>query len=216
MKTVGVLRFPGTNCDRDVWQAIETVKAKPVWLWHTERFNWKSYQALVVPGGFSFGDYLRTGALAAMSPVMKSLKEAADHGVPILGICNGFQILCETHILPGALLRNECLKFVDSWVDIKIENTKIEWTSNFEKNKKVKLPVAHGEGRFYADEDVLRKLEDHGQVWCRYVGNPNGSLNDIAGVTNEKGNVVALMPHPERAIFDWMGSSDGIRFFNWM
>ncbi len=216
MNKVGVLRFPGTNCDRDIWQAVETVKAKPEWLWHTDRFGWKDYKALVIPGGFSYGDYLRTGALAAMSPVMKSLKEAIDHGVPVIGICNGFQILCEARILPGALLRNEKLKFQDKWVQVKVENNKIPWSANFEKNRKVRLPIAHGDGRYYADSETLKKIEDRGQVWCRYLDNPNGSLNDIAGVVNDKGNVVALMPHPERAIFDWMGSNDGIGFFNWL
>lgn len=213
---VGILRFPGTNCDRDIWQAVESVKQTPQWLWHTDRFNWKDFGALIIPGGFSFGDYLRTGALAAMSPVMGSVHEAAEKGVPVLGICNGFQILCETKLLPGVLLRNEGLKFKDSWVKLKVEGQGSTWSKSLKKNQTYKLPIAHGEGRYFLEKDELKKLKDNDQVWCRYLENPNGSIDNIAGITNKLKNIAALMPHPERALFDWMGSGDGFKFFEWM
>ena len=171
---VGILRFPGTNCDRDVWQAVETVKHTPKWCWHTDRFDWNDFGALIIPGGFSFGDYLRTGALAAMSPAMESVREAATKGVPVLGICNGFQILCEAKILPGALVRNEGLKFRDRWVELKLENQEGKWTPEAKKNQIFKLPVAHGDGRYFAENDVLKKMKDQNQIWFRYKDNTNG------------------------------------------
>jgi len=205
---VGILRFLGTNCDRDVWSAVEAVGGVPEWLWFENKFDWREYQALVLPGGFSYGDYLRCGALAAKSPVMASLAEAAGHGVPVLGICNGFQILCESGLLPGALVRNEKRKFIDQWVDLKLQNSG-RW--NLEgANRCVRLPIAHGEGRYFADADELSRLFDNGQVWWTYEGgSPNGSLRDIAGVMNKSKNVCGLMPHPERAMFDWMGGDQG-------
>jgi phosphoribosylformylglycinamidine synthase len=200
---VGITRFLGTNCDRDVWQAVEALGHKPQWLWHEDQFDPKDFDAYVVPGGFSYGDYLRCGALAAKAPVMKSLGEAAAKGAPILGICNGFQILTEARLLPGVLVRNESRKFIDKWVTLKPAGRSV-W---FSGKQSLRLPIAHGEGRFVSED--LDKLADKGQIWLTYEENPNGSLNDIAGVTNEKGNVAALMPHPERAIFDWMGGEDG-------
>jgi phosphoribosylformylglycinamidine synthase len=210
MKKVGILRFWGTNCDRDIWQAAEVCGLKPQWLWQDDSFDAKDFEYFVVPGGFSYGDYLRCGSLAAQTPVMKSLKEASSLGFPILGICNGFQILCEAKLLPGVLVRNESQRFVDHWADLRIENT-----SPFTKSAggRIRLPIAHGEGRFFAGPDELKKLEDHGQIWMRYMDNPNGSLRDIAGVMNEKKNVCGLMPHPERALLDWMGGADGHSFF---
>jgi phosphoribosylformylglycinamidine synthase len=204
MKKVGVVRFLGTNCDRDVWQAIEMVGAKPEWLWYEDQFNTADYSAIVVPGGFSYGDYLRCGALAAKAPVMKSVSEAAAQGKPVLGICNGFQVLCETRLLPGALVRNEKRKFIDKWVELKPAN-KTKWGGD----SAIRLPIAHGEGRFYAEGDALKQLWDQRQVWLTYSQNPNGALDDIAGVSNVEGNVCGLMPHPERAMTDWMGGSDG-------
>lgn len=212
---VGILRFPGTNCDRDVWQAVVVAKQTPNWLWHTDRFDWKAYGALIIPGGFSFGDYLRTGALAAMSPVMESVREAVQKGVPVLGICNGFQILCEAKLLPGILIRNESLKFRDRWVEIKMEQTN-HWSQKLKKNQTVKLPIAHGDGRYYVENELLKKIKDQEQIWCKYSDNPNGSIDNIAGVMNEAKNVAAMMPHPERAILNWMGSNDGFKFFEWM
>ncbi|HMN69926.1 MAG TPA: phosphoribosylformylglycinamidine synthase subunit PurQ [Bdellovibrionales bacterium] len=204
-KPVGILRFLGTNCDRDVWQAVEAMDLRPEWLWHEDRFNVERYSAFIVPGGFSYGDYLRCGALAAKATVMGSLAEAAKKGYPILGICNGFQILCETRLLPGALVRNESRKFIDKWVDVEPVGKSV-WTAD---DKPLRLPIAHGEGRYFAEGDDLKKLEDSGQVWLRYKSNPNGSINDIAGVSSARGHIAALMPHPERAIHEWMGGADG-------
>lgn len=167
---------------------------------------------MIVPGGFSYGDYLRCGALAARSPVMESVREFAKRGGPILGICNGFQVLVESGLLPGALVRNQSLRFVDDWVEMEVVEKRGFWSRNL-KGATVKLPVAHGEGRYYNQADELKKLEDKKQIWLKYTKyNPNGSLNSIAGVTNEAGNVAGLMPHPERAIFEWMGSQDGMGF----
>lgn len=205
-KPVGIVRFLGTNCDRDVWQAVEALDLKPQWLWHEDQFNVSDYSAYVVPGGFSYGDYLRCGALAAKSPVLKSLTEAAAKGAPILGICNGFQVLCESRLLPGALVRNESRKFIDKWVTLK-QVSETAWTKGAAKS--MRLPIAHGEGRFYVENDDLQKLRDKGQIWLTYEDNPNGSIQDIAGVSNEKKNVCGLMPHPERAMHDWMGGEDG-------
>jgi phosphoribosylformylglycinamidine synthase I len=208
-KRVGILRFLGTNCDRDVWQAVESLDLEPRWLWHADRFEPNDYQAFVVPGGFSYGDYLRCGALAAKSPVMESLREAAKHGFPVLGICNGFQILCESRLLPGALVRNAGLRFKDQWVDLKLVNSTAWTASSLKSGASVRLPIAHGEGRFFADDVELERIWQNDQVWFTYSENPNGSLRDIAGVCNAVKNVCALMPHPERAIFDWMGGEDG-------
>lgn len=211
MKKVGVLRFLGTNCDRDVFGAIENVGLKAEWLWYADSFDFNDYDAFVVPGGFSYGDYLRSGALAAKAPAMESLKAAAAAGKPILGICNGFQILCEAGLLPGTLVRNENLRFVDKWVPLKRHGRSTSFVN--EKFNELKLPVAHGEGRYYVEPEVAKQLFDKGQVWWTYGENPNGSVDDIAGVLNEKGNVAGLMPHPERAMEDWMGGREGRSFF---
>lgn len=210
-KNSGVIRFPGTNCDRDVYQAVENAGRKPQWLWYEDQFDYREFDAIYLPGGFSFGDYLRSGALAARTPVMKSVREAASHGVPILGICNGFQILCEAQLLPGVLLKNEALRFRDEWVDLKVRNRASHFSTGAPHS--LKLPIAHGDGRYFIHSDGLKKLNDQNQVWLTYQQNPNGSIEDIAGVMSEGKNVMALMPHPERAIFDWMGSCDGAGFF---
>ena len=160
-----------------------------------------------------YGDYLRCGALAAKAPVMKSLAEAAGMGYPVLGICNGFQILCESKLLPGALVRNESRRFIDKWVQLNLANP-TRWTSRAQGDLHLRLPIAHGEGRFVMEDDDLKKLFDQEQVWWTYGENPNGSLRDVAGVCNDKKNVCGLMPHPERAMFDWMGSEDGRKIFN--
>ena len=211
-KKVGVLRFLGTNCDQDMWKAVEAVGLTPEWLWYENHFEPDSYQAFILPGGFSYGDYLRCGALAARSPVVDSLKKAAAKGYPVLGVCNGFQILCEAGLLPGALIRNESLRFIDDWVNLKLENP--QGTFSGSTMKEAKLPIAHGEGRFVIDAQDMKRLEDKGQIWWRYEDNPNGSLGNVAGVMNEKKNVAALMPHPERAIETWMGGKDGRNFFS--
>lgn len=212
-KKIGIVRFPGTNCDRDVYEAVQTVGLVPEWLWHLDRFETKKYAALILPGGFSFGDYLRAGALAARSPVMDSVRDAAQVGMPVMGICNGFQILCESHLLPGALVKNESLRFRDQWVDMIFQNVNTAFGNQYNKNQQISLPIAHGEGRFYAPSTELKKLWENNQIWLTYKNNPNGSLDDIAGVMNKEKNVVGLMPHPERAIQSWMGSTDGILFF---
>lgn len=207
---IGITRFPGTNCDFDVYQMVKWFGAKPIWLWHQDPFDVFGVDAIIIPGGFSYGDYLRCGALASRSVVMKSVKEFSQRGGPILGICNGFQILCESGLLPGVLLRNEKLTFIDDWVDLKMEHKHSFWAQ--ESQKEIRLPIAHGEGRYFLPSDELKRLEDHGQVWFRYKNNPNGSVNNIAGVMNIQKNVAALMPHPERALETWMGGDHGGKF----
>ncbi len=214
MSRVGVLRFPGTNCDRDIWKSLELKGKNPQWIWFEETFSPQEFEAFVVPGGFSYGDYLRSGALAALSPAMESLKEADKLGKPIFGICNGFQILCEAGLLPGALMRNEGGRFIDQWVDLKLENLCPAW-SPLEKGQVHSMPMAHADGRFFISEAGLEELKKNNQIWLTYENNPNGSVANIAGVMNKKGNVVGMMPHPDRALFDWMGSRDGLRFFDY-
>lgn len=207
---VGVVTFPGTNCDQDVVKMVQAHNYKVVPLWHKDRFEVHSVDMVIIPGGFSYGDYLRCGALAARSMVMKSVQELVKAGKPVLGICNGFQILCEAGLLPGVLVRNDHGHFIDKWTEIEsIQSNR--FFSNTDK-KKFRLPVAHGEGRFFAHKDDLEKIEDQGLVWFRYKENINGSLNKIAGLMNKDKNVCALMPHPERAMFDWMGGADGFNF----
>jgi phosphoribosylformylglycinamidine synthase len=208
---IGILRFLGTNCDRDVWQAVEAIGLEPEWCWYEDQFDPKDYRGFIVPGGFSHGDYLRCGALAAKAPVMKSLHEAAKKGAPILGICNGFQILCEAQLLPGVLVRNEKRRFIDQWVDLRLEN-RTQWNAG--SVLKIRLPIAHGEGRYFVEADELKRLYDQEQVWWTYENNPNGAIDNIAGVSNKEKNICGLMPHPERAIFDWMGGEDGRTILN--
>ncbi len=206
---VGIPRFLGTNCDEDVRKWIQSKGHETEYLWFEDRFDISAFDRIVIPGGFSHGDYLRCGAIAARTQVMKSVKEFAGAGKPILGICNGFQILCEAGLLPGALLRNKNLRFIDEWQTLQVVNNKNKFSTQMQINQTLNLPIAHGEGLFYADAATLKSLKDHQQIWLTYANNPNGSLLDIAGITNEKKNVCGLMPHPERALFNWMGSSDG-------
>ncbi len=216
MKKVGIVRFLGTNCDKDVALAVESVGGHAQYLWYQDQFDVKEYEAIVLPGGFSYGDYLRTGALAAIAPIMKSVWEANQKGIPILGICNGFQILCEAKMLPGVLMRNQKQRFIDELEELQIESTKSVWISNYQSKQKIKIPIAHGEGRYYAEEDDLKALQDQDLIVATYLDNPNGSVYDIAGIMNTQKNIVALMPHPERAMSDWMGSQDGRGFFQWL
>jgi phosphoribosylformylglycinamidine synthase len=209
---IGIIVFPGSNCDRDALYAVERAGAEAIELWHADT-DLKSVDAVVVPGGFSYGDYLRPGAIARFSKVMGPLEAFAKEGGPILGICNGLQVLTEAHLLPGALLRNTHMRFVCTRVRTRVEIRETPWTSLFTVGDEIMLPVAHNEGNYFADERTLRELEDEGRVVLRYLDNPNGSLNDIAGICNEGRNVVGLMPHPERVSDPILGSDAGLKVF---
>jgi len=210
---VGVITFPGTLDDVDASRAVRYAGGEAVSLWHRDT-DLQGVDAVVVPGGFSYGDYLRAGAIAARSPVMGPVVEAARRGLPVLGICNGFQVLCETHLLPGALIRNDHRKFGCLDQRLVIENNKTAWTNAYDAGQEVTIVLKNGEGSYVADEPTLDMLEAEGRVVARYIGNPNGSQRAIAGVTNEAGNVVGLMPHPEHAVEDLCGpGTDGLAFF---
>lgn len=211
-----VVVFPGSNCDEDAVAAIRRATNDAVDLvWHTTR-DLSQYDAIILPGGFSYGDYLRSGAIAQFSPVMEGVKEQAAEGKLVLGICNGFQVLTEAGLLPGGLLRNNHLQFHCEMVELEVKNSKLPFTSGYQQGETIKIPIAHGEGRYHADEAILDELVKHGQVVFEYRGEVNGSVRNIAGVSNQRGNVLGLMPHPERAVVDWMGSTDGIRMFESM
>lgn len=210
---IGVITFPGTLDDVDALRAVRTAGAEAVSLWHDDEAL-KGLDAVVVPGGFSYGDYLRSGAIAALSPMMRSVVDAAGKGLPVLGICNGFQILTESGLLPGALTRNQGLNFhcVDTYLEV--ENTDTAWTGGFEVGQRIMVPSKHGEGRFQASAETVERLEGEGRVVFRYTDNYNGSSNAIAGITSENGRVVGLMPHPEHAIDTLTGPSvDGLGMF---
>jgi phosphoribosylformylglycinamidine synthase subunit PurQ / glutaminase len=209
---IGIIVFPGSNCDRDALYAVERTGAEAIELWHADA-DLKSVDAVVVPGGFSYGDYLRPGAIARFSKVMGPLEAFAKEGGPVLGICNGLQVLTEAHLLPGALLRNTHMRFVCTRVHARVENRETPWTSLFTVGDEITLPVAHNEGNYFADERTLQELEVEGRVVLRYLDNPNGSLNDIAGICNEGRNVVGLMPHPERVSDPILGSDAGLKVF---
>ena len=212
---IGVVTFPGTLDDRDAARAVKYAGAEAVSLWHGDA-DLKGVDAVILPGGFSYGDYLRCGAISRFAPVMTEIIAQANKGMPLLGICNGFQVLCEAHLLPGALTRNHELHFLCRDQTLKIENTTSAWTSNFTVGQEIVIPLKNGEGSFQCDDETLKSLEENNRVIVRYVGeNPNGSRNLIAGITNERGNVVGLMPHPEHAIDSLTGpSTDGLPFFN--
>lgn len=214
---VGVIVFPGSNCDRDMQWVFQGLLGLPTrMVWHQDS-DLSDLDAIVIPGGFSYGDYLRCGAIARFSPAMRSVIEAAEQGKPVLGVCNGFQILTEAGLLPGALIRNENLHFVCDRVAVKVERSARLWTENYTAGQVLNLPIAHGEGRYYADPDTLKEIEDKGQVLFRYEGsNPNGSLNQIAGLCNDRGNVLGMMPHPERAADAALGNTDGLALFQAM
>ena len=211
---VGVVTFPGSLDDVDARRAVRLAGAEPVALWHAER-DLAGVDAVVLPGGFSYGDYLRCGAIARFSPVMQSVVEAAGRGTQVLGICNGFQVLCEAHLLPGALVRNARRTFACVDQRLRIERTTTAWTSAYESGQEVLIPLKNGEGGYVADKPTLDRLDGEGLVVARYVGpDPNGSLRAIAGISNPAGNVVGLMPHPEHAVEDLCGpSTDGLGFF---
>ncbi len=210
----GVVVFPGSNCDRDVAYVTRDVLVAPTrMVWHQET-DISDLDVVILPGGFSYGDYLRCGAIARFSPVMRQVVEHAQKGKFVLGICNGFQVLTEAGLLPGALVRNRDLHFICDRVPLKVERTNLPWTQGYTTNEIITLPIAHGEGQFYADKATLSEIENNGQVVFRYAGeNPNGSLNNIAGICNPKGNVLGMMPHPERASDPVLGGSDGLKLF---
>jgi len=218
---VAVITFPGSNCDYDLYKAAQQVEASPEFIWHRER-GLDGYDAVLLPGGFSYGDYLRAGAIARMSPIMEDVVAFAERGGPVLGICNGFQILCEAGLLPGALMRNNVLKFASKDVFLGVERTDTPFTTAYAKDQVLRIPIAHGEGNYEADRETLERIEGEGQVVFRYVtsegartdiANPNGSWHDIAGLTNGAGNVLGMMPHPERAMEELLGSTDGTGVF---
>ena len=211
---IGVVTFPGSLDDRDAARAVRIAGGEAVALWHGDD-DLRGVDAVVLPGGFSYGDYLRCGAIARFAPIMQQVVEGARSGMPVLGICNGFQILCESHLLPGALTRNDHLHFICRDQALRIENTTSAWTTSFTAGQEIVIPLKNGEGGFVADDATLDALEAEGRVIARYVGlNPNGSRRDIAGICNEKGNVVGLMPHPEHAVEDLTGpTTDGLGFF---
>lgn len=208
-----VIVFPASNCDRDAAVALEKATGKKTTMvWHCDS-ELPDTDFIVLPGGFSYGDYLRSGAMAARSPIMRAVVEKAKAGTPVIGICNGFQILTETGLLPGALLRNAGLNFVCRTVTLRVENSQSLFTSGFSKGQYVDFPVAHHDGNYFADAETLDRLESEGRVAFRYVDNPNGSSRDIAGILNETGNVLGMMPHPERMISPLLGGVDGAAFF---
>ncbi|MFI1394682.1 phosphoribosylformylglycinamidine synthase subunit PurQ [Streptomyces sp. NPDC020681] len=212
---IGVVTFPGTLDDRDSLRAVRLAGAEPVLLWHRDK-DLKQVDAVVLAGGFSYGDYLRAGAISRFSPVMETIIDGAKAGLPVLGICNGFQILTESHLLPGAMLRNNHLHFICRDQKLRVENADTAWTADYEQGQEISVPLKNIDGRYVADERVLDELEAEGRVAFRYLdGNPNGSLRDIAGITNAVGNVVGLMPHPEHAVEPLIGTgrTDGLAFF---
>ncbi|WP_226528703.1 phosphoribosylformylglycinamidine synthase subunit PurQ [Metabacillus niabensis] len=208
-----VIVFPGSNCDVDMYHAIKDELGEEVeYVWHDET-DLSQYDGILLPGGFSYGDYLRSGAIARFSNVMKEVVKAAEAGKPVLGVCNGFQILLEVGLLPGAMKRNENLKFMCRPVNLKVANNETAFTSAYAKDEVISIPIAHGEGNYYCDEQTLQTLKENNQIVFTYETNPNGSLVDIAGITNKRGNVLGMMPHPERAVDELLGSADGLKLF---
>ena len=218
----GIVTFPGSNCDYDAYRAvIDTFGEEAVYLWHKDH-DLQNSDVIILPGGFSYGDYLRPGAIARFSPIMSEVIAHARRGAPVVGICNGFQIACEAGLLPGALLRNSSLRFVSAPVNMRVENAGTMFTSAYEPGEVIRVPIAHGDGRFTADDKDLDSLENADRVVFRYVdanghvtdeANPNGSARGIAGIVNDEGNVLGMMPHPERALDDMLGSHDGVGVF---
>lgn len=218
-----VIIFPGSNCDHDAWYTLAIMGQHADMVWHKDRHDLSAYDLVVIPGGFSYGDYLRTGAIARFAPAMLDVMDFARRGGLVIGICNGFQILTECGLLPGALLRNRGLKFVCKHVFLRVENARTAFTSAYQRREVISIPIAHGDGNYFADADTLQRLENSGRVVFRYCeengelsdrSNPNGSLNHIAGIINEQGNVLGMMPHPERCADPILGRADGRRLFD--
>ena len=215
----GVIQFPGSNCDQDAYFAVRDILKQPVeYIWH-QSASVDGFDCIILPGGFSYGDYLRTGAIAKFSPVMNAVREFADNGGLVIGICNGFQILCEAGLLPGALIPNIGLRFICRYVSVRVENSTSDFTNLCHNGQVLRIPIAHHGGNYYCDPETLAALEDNDRVLLRYCdedgniteeANPNGSLNNIAGILNERGNVAGMMPHPERAVESLLGSEDGL------
>jgi phosphoribosylformylglycinamidine synthase subunit PurQ / glutaminase len=212
MARVGVVVFPGSNCEQDVASAMKRLEAEPIMVWHGDE-QLPDVDVVVLPGGFAHGDYLRTGAVARFSPVMKDVERFAAEGGLVIGICNGFQILCEGHLLPGALRKNSGLKFLCKWTELRVENSSTPFTSRADIGDVLRIPINHFEGNWYAEPEVIEQMRANGQIVLRYVDNPNGSLDSIAGICNESFNVFGLMPHPERACEVLLGSEDGAVIF---
>ncbi len=211
---VGIIRFPGSNCDRDVFHALELAGAEPDYIWWSKR-NLSDFEGIVIPGGFSYGDYLRAGAIAAITPVIEGIKDCVKEGKPVLGICNGAQILAEVGLVPGVFTENENAKFICEWAELKVENTNTPFTSMYRKNEIIKMPIAHAEGRYYTED--IERLRENDQIVLSFESeNPNGSMEAITGVCDEEGLVCAVMPHPERASETVLGSDDGLKFFKGM
>jgi len=215
----GIVVFPGTNCDRDCWHVVKRVlNCDAEFVWHEER-DVSRFDCIILPGGFSYGDYLRVGAVARFSPVMESVRDFAEKGGLVIGICNGFQILVEAGLLPGALVRNKTTHFICKFVNLRVENADTPFTNQCKVGQVLRIPIAHNDGRFFCDEEILKRLERNGQIIFRYCtpegeiteeANPNGSIENIAGIVNERGNVLGMMPHPERASEKLLGSEDGL------
>ncbi|GAB4311787.1 MAG: phosphoribosylformylglycinamidine synthase subunit PurQ [Methanobacteriaceae archaeon] len=208
---VGVIRFPGSNCDRDVYRALELAGGQPEYIWWNQK-DLSRIDAVVIPGGFSYGDYLRAGAIAAITPVIEGIKSLVKEEKPVLGICNGAQILAEVGLVPGVFTVNSNSKFICKWTDLKVESTRTPFTSMYKKGEIIKMPIAHAEGRYYADD--IQELKDNDQIVLKFASeNPNGSLEAITGVCDQTGLICAVMPHPERASMALLGSDDGLEFF---
>ena len=208
-----VVVFPGSNCDMDMYHAVvDELGEEAEYVWHTET-SLDGFDAVLLPGGFSYGDYLRCGAIARFSPIMEALKRAAEAGKPILGVCNGFQILLEAGLLPGAMRRNTGLKFICRPQELVVKQADTPFTSCYEEGEVISIPIAHGEGNYYCDEETLQQLKKQHRILFTYKGNPNGSHEDIAGIMNERKNILGMMPHPERAVSSMLGSADGLKLF---
>ena len=217
MKTrIGVIVFPGSNCDYDAYYALKKIfNVEVKFIWHRET-DLNGISGVLIPGGFSYGDYLRTGAIARFSPIMESIIKESKNGIPIIGICNGFQILLECGLLPGALINNSGIKFLSKNVTLKVESSSSLFSNKFNKNDSIRMPIAHKQGNYIADKETLKKLVDEDNIVFKYENNPNGSMLDIAGITNNKRNILGMMPHPERACEEILGSTDGTKIFDSM
>ena len=211
---VGIIRFPGSNCDRDVFHALELAGAEPNYIWWSKR-DLSDFEAVVIPGGFSYGDYLRAGAIAAITPVINGIKDCVKEGKPVLGICNGAQILAEVGLVPGVFTENQNAKFICKWTELKVNSSRTPFTSMYKKNEIIRMPIAHAEGRYFTED--LNRLRENDQIVLSFESeNPNGSMEAITGVCDEEGLVCAVMPHPERASETILGSDDGLKFFKGM